>query len=147
MDIYIPAAVEQRHLQPEVVNLSDCYGNERILVVDDMPEQRDIARKMLEKLGYTVTSAASGEEAVAAIDRMEVDLLVLDMIMPPGIDGLETYRRIIARHPGLRAIITSGYSASERVTALQEMGAGAYVRKPYSIEAIACAVRQELDRI
>ena len=66
--------------------------------------------------------------------------------MPPGIDGLETYRRIIARHAGIRVVITSGYTASERVSELQRMGAGTYIRKPYTFETIGQAVRKELDK-
>ena len=61
-------------------------------------------------------------------------------------DGLETYRRIIADHPGQKAIVTSGYSESDRVKDLLQLGAGAYVRKPYTLESIGSAVRMELDR-
>ena len=75
-----------------------------------------------------------------------VDLLVLDMVMLPGIDGLETYRRICEKHPHQKAIIASGFSESERVKALQALGAGAYLRKPYTLEKIGMAVRRELDR-
>ena len=68
------------------------------------------------------------------------------MIMDPGIDGLETYNRIIQIHPGQKAIIASGYSESERVKEAQKLGAGAYVRKPYLMEKLALAIRLELDR-
>ena len=121
-------------------------GDETILVVDDVADQRDIARRMLGKLGYTVVTAASGEEAVAYLSTNKVDLVVLDMIMPPGIDGLETYRRIVTHHPGQKAFVASGFSENERVSALQELGAGEYLRKPYSLEKIGLAVRHELDR-
>ena len=76
-----------------------------------------------------------------------MDLLVLDMVMLPGIDGLETYRRICEKYPRQKAIIASGYSESERVKALQALGAGGYLRKPYTMEKIGMAVRFELDRI
>lgn len=66
------------------------------------------------------------------------------MIMDPGIDGLETYRRIINIHPGLRAVITSGFSESERVHEARKLEAGLYVRKPYRLETIARAVRDVL---
>jgi DNA-binding NarL/FixJ family response regulator len=68
------------------------------------------------------------------------------MIMDPGIDGLETYRRILEIHPAQKAIIASGYSESERVKEAQRLGAGAYVKKPYLMEKMAVAVRKELDR-
>jgi DNA-binding NarL/FixJ family response regulator len=66
--------------------------------------------------------------------------------MDPGIDGLETYRRILELHPTQKAIIASGYSESERVKEAQKLGAGAYVKKPYLMEKMALAVREELDR-
>lgn len=119
---------------------------ERILVVDDMPEQRQIAAAMLEKLGYSVRTAASGEEAVSYLVLNQADLVILDMIMDPGIDGLETFRQIRALHPQQKAVIASGFSENERVRAAQAMGAGAYIRKPYTFEKIGQAVRAELDR-
>ena len=121
-------------------------GNETILVVDDIEEQRDIATRMLGRLGYHVTAVSSGEEALAYLQAHTVDLLVLDMIMDPGIDGLETYKRILEKNPRQKAIIASGYSESERVKTLQMLGVGAYVRKPYTLERIGMAVRNELNR-
>jgi DNA-binding NtrC family response regulator len=75
-----------------------------------------------------------------------VDLLVLDMIMEPGIDGLETYRRILKIHPGQKSIIASGYSESVRVKEAQRLGAGTYVKKPYLLKKIGRAIKAELDR-
>ena len=73
-------------------------------------------------------------------------MIVLDMIMDPGIDGLETYQRIVQLHPGQKAIIASGFSESERVKEAQKLGAGAYVKKPYMMAKLALAIRIELDR-
>ena len=145
-DIFLPAT--RLAQDPERRNwvLEDYIGCERILVVDDVAEQREIAVRMLAKLGYAVEAAQSGEAAVTQVAECPYDLLVLDMIMHPGIDGLETYRRVTARCPGQRAIIASGFSESDRVRELQALGAGAYVRKPYTLEKIAVAVRRELDR-
>lgn len=146
-DIYLPATREVSTNKNRRVVLQDYVGTERILVVDDVAEQRDIAVRMLGKLGYAVTSLPSGEKAVEFLQTHTVDLLVLDMVMLPGIDGLETYRRICEKHPKQKAIIASGYSESERVKALQALGAGIYLRKPYTLEKIGMAVRRELDRI
>jgi len=68
------------------------------------------------------------------------------MIMDPGIDGLETYRRILELHPRQKAIIASGFSETERVRLAQDLGAGAFLRKPYILEKIGLLVRQELDK-
>ena len=78
--------------------------------------------------------------------EQSVDLVILDMIMDPGIDGLETYRRILQRHPGQKAIVASGFSEDERVREIMALGAGAYLPKPYLMEALGLAVRRELDR-
>lgn len=144
--LYFPAMATNDVLKK---NLSgeDYSGNgERVLVVDDSAEQHEIAESMLTKLGYTVTSVVSGEMAVEYLADHQVDLVLLDMIMPPGIDGLETYRRIIKMHPGQKAVIASGYSETDRVREAQRLGAGAYIRKPYHIEKLGLAVKRELMR-
>lgn len=129
-------------------NLEDApkTGNEKILLVDDDDIQMDVSTRMLKKLGYQVEIARSGIEAVGKTKDNKFDLIVLDMIMPPGIDGAETYRRILEFHPKQKAIIVSGYSESERVLLAQKLGAGEFVRKPISFNIIARAVRTELDR-
>jgi two-component system, cell cycle sensor histidine kinase and response regulator CckA len=119
---------------------------ESILVVDDVKEQRELAASMLERLGYRVAAAAGGEEAIAYVKNNKADLVVLDMIMDPGMDGMDTYLGMIEISPGQKAIIVSGFSETDRVRQAQEMGAGAFVRKPYILEKIGLAVRKELDR-
>jgi YesN/AraC family two-component response regulator len=89
---------------------------------------------------------SSGEEAVAYLKGNKADILVLDMIMPPGIDGLETYQRVQVINPKQKAIIVSGFSETERVKEAQKLGAGAYVKKPYVMEKIGSAIRDELNR-
>ena len=65
--------------------------------------------------------------------------------MAPGIDGLETYKRINSKYPQQRAIIASGYSETERVREVQIVGTGKYVKKPYTIEKIGVAIKSELN--
>lgn len=146
IDIYLP--VTRKALTPEQtpVSLDTLRGTETILVVDDIPEQREIAIEVLSTLGYKVESVSSGEEAVSHLRQHPVDLLLLDMIMDPGIDGLETYRRIRAFKPAQKAIIVSGYSETDKVKETMKLGAGAYVKKPYVLEKIGKAIREELDK-
>ena len=118
---------------------------ETILIVDDVETQREIATGILEKLNYKPVSVPSGELAIDYLKTQAADLLLLDMIMEPGLDGLETYKRIVALHPGQKAVIASGYSETERIKAAQSLGAGQYIRKPYSIEKLGLAIRKELD--
>jgi two-component system cell cycle sensor histidine kinase/response regulator CckA len=122
-------------------------GNgESILIVDDVEQQRQIATMMLNRIGYSVNSVPSGEAAVEYIKNKSADLIVLDMIMDPGIDGLETYKKILRHKPDQKAIIASGFSETWRVKEAQRLGAGAYVKKPYTIDKIGQAVAAELGR-
>ena len=146
--IYLPACRQTSSPTQARPTIEDYRGRgESVLVVDDIKEQRAIASGILTKLGYRVDSVAGGEQAIAYLQEKAVDLIVLDMIMDPGIDGLETYQRIVELHPGQKAIIASGYSESERVKEAQKLGAGAYVKKPYLMENLALAIRMELDRL
>ncbi|MGZ6210560.1 MAG: response regulator, partial [Syntrophales bacterium] len=95
---------------------------------------------------YKVDTVASGEEAIEFVKKQPVDLLILDMIMDPGIDGLETYRRIIEIHKYQKTIIVSGFAMTERVRKTQSLGAGSYLKKPYLLEKIGIAIRRELDK-
>ncbi len=145
--IYFPITREDPAEVKRCLTIEDYKGKgESILVVDDVEEQRNIASGMLKKLGYSVRSVSSGNEAVEYLKDHPTDLLLLDMIMDPGIDGLETYKRALQLHPEQKAIIASGFSESENVKEAQNLGAGPYIRKPYLLEKIGIAVRAELDK-
>ena len=145
--LYFPVTEEPAADEKMSVPISHYMGQgESILVVDDVREQRELAAAMLAKLNYRVAKAGSGEEAVEYLRTHRADLLVLDMIMDPGMNGLETYEKITEMHPGQRAIIVSGYSESAIVSQAQALGAGEYVKKPYVLERLGLAVRRELDK-
>ncbi len=133
------------HPTPPPLELFQGHG-ETILVVDDIPEQREIAVNLLTRLQYDVCAVASGEAAIAHVRKTQVDLLILDMIMDPGIDGLDTYRAVLANRPDQKAIIASGFAETGRVKEAQRLGVGAYVKKPYTMEKIGMAIRRTLDR-
>jgi two-component system, cell cycle sensor histidine kinase and response regulator CckA len=146
--LYLPATRQEKASKATPVLMDQYRGHgETILVVDDLKEQREIATRILNQLGYKTKPAASGEEAVDIIRKEKADLVVLDMIMDPGMDGLDTYQRILEIHPRQKAIIVSGFSETKRVNSAQALGAGTYVRKPYVIEKLGQAVRGELDRV
>ncbi|MCG6537821.1 MAG: response regulator, partial [Syntrophales bacterium LBB04] len=111
-----------RDLVPEgeaKIPLEEYMGHgESVLVVDDVAEQRQVATEILTGLGYQVHAVASGEEAVEYLKGNKADILVLDMVMDPGIDGLETYRRVREINQYQRAIIVSGFSETDRVFSL-----------------------------
>lgn len=121
-------------------------GTENVLVVDDDPIQREVALKLLAKLGYKAHAVDSGEKALDFIKENPQDLILLDMIMPEGIDGAEAYKRALEINPNQKAIIVSGYTETDRVKEAQNLGAGSFVRKPLTLKTIAHVVRKELDR-
>jgi PAS domain S-box-containing protein len=145
--LYFPVTRKELTMQQQKVPKEQYMGKgESVLVVDDIAEQRDVATGLLKKLGYEVHTVSGGEEAVEYLKRDRADILVLDMIMAPGIDGLETYKRVLELNPKQKAILVSGFSETDRVRKAQKLGAGAYVKKPYIMEKIGLAIRDELNR-
>ena len=126
--------------------LSNLRGNgQKILVVDDQKSQREIASRLLTRLGYQPLMAKSGEEAVEFIKQSSVDLVLLDMLMDPGINGCETYQQIIKYVPGQKAIITSGYSSNEDINRAMDLGVSQFIKKPYSLQELAQALKLEIN--
>jgi PAS domain S-box-containing protein len=145
--LYFPATRQETEAKLESIPIENYSGHgEIILVVDDIAEQREIASHILTKLNYRVETAASGEEAVEYLKSRPVDLVVLDMIMDPGIDGLETYRKMLEISPQQKAIIASGFSASDRITEAQKLGVGTYIKKPYLMGEFGSAIKNELAK-
>jgi len=146
-ELYFPVIREKLAPEARQLGVGDYLGRgEKILVVDDEERQREIACGILSKLGYQAEAVSSGEEAVGYVKEHFVDLIVLDMVMPRGMGGKETYEEIIKLRPGQKAIIASGYAKTEEVEAAQKLGAGRYVRKPYTLEKIGEAVKSELHK-
>ncbi|MFH1155928.1 MAG: ATP-binding protein [Pseudomonadota bacterium] len=119
---------------------------ETIVVVDDILEQRDMAATYLKRMGYRVMTMGSGEDAVNYLSTRSADLLILDMIMAPGMDGLETFKRILELHPTQKAIIASGFSETDRVREALRLGAGFYLKKPYLLQDLGRTVKEELEK-
>jgi DNA-binding NtrC family response regulator len=84
------------------------------------------------------------EVSSSYLEKNTVDLIVLDMILNGGMDGLETYKRIIELHPGQKAIIASGFAETGQVQETQKLGAGSCIRKPYTLQQLSVAVWKEL---
>jgi signal transduction histidine kinase/ActR/RegA family two-component response regulator len=145
--VYLPLTSELASVTKYPYAQEEIKGQgESILVVDDVGEQREIAVKLLQRMGYSVHAVGSGEEAIEYLKMNSVDLLILDMIMDPGIDGLETYKKILEIRPRQKAIIASGFSETERVKEALTLGAGAYLRKPFLYSQVGAVVRTELDK-
>jgi signal transduction histidine kinase len=143
--LYLPATRCVSANKKPVFDLEDYRGQgESVLVIDDMAEQREIACAILDRLGYRVSVVETGEKAIEHLRATPADLLVIDMIMDPGADGLDTYRAVKSLVPMQKAVIASGFAETERVREALKLGVGAYVRKPYTIERLGAAIKKAL---
>jgi PAS domain S-box-containing protein len=140
--VYLPVVKAESKAEEKTV--IDIRGSEKILVVDDMEEQRELAATILSSMGYNVKTASGGREAVEYLKTDRVDLVILDMIMEEDFDGLDTYREIIKIRPGQKAIIASGFSETERVKEAEKLGVGKYIRKPYNMQILGKVIREVL---
>ena len=146
-ELYFPITRDESISKASSIPLNQLRGNgELILVVDDVDSQREISCQMLEILGYRYMEVSSGEKAIEYLKGGRADLVLLDMIMAPGISGRETYEQIVKIHPGQKALIISGYTETEDVVAIQNLGAGGYVKKPFTIEALGRGIKKELTK-
>jgi CheY-like chemotaxis protein len=144
-DLYFPITREKILDKKASIMLEQIKGEgEKILVIDDIESQREISCKMLDILGYHCVSVASGEEAIAYLKKNRVDLILLDMIMDPGIGGRETYEQIVKIYPKQKAVIASGFSETEDVVAIQKLGAGQYIKKPFTLLGLGTVIKKEL---
>ena len=145
-DLYFPITREPVARHSPSLPLETLRGHgERVLVVDDVAVQGEIACRMLTRLGYHADFVTSGGEAVARVQSHPVDLLLLDMIMVPGLSGRETYARIVEIQPHQKAIIVSGFAETEEVRQTQALGAGQFLKKPLTMERLGMAVQQALS--
>jgi len=144
--LYFPVSKEEGIDQAENDKTEELTSNsERILIVDDEPQMRDIAGQMLRPLGYKVDSVCSGELAIKFVKDNPVDLIVIDMLMEPGMNGRQTYEEILKLYPDQKAIITSGFSESDDVKATFQLGAGGFIKKPYSMAQLSRAVQEAIN--
>ncbi len=119
-------------------------ARERILAVDDELRYREIIRFNLETAGYVVACTAGGEQALAAFDEHEPDLIVLDLMLP-GIDGFEVCRRVRERSTCPIIMLTAKGAEEDKVRGLR-LGADDYVTKPFSAQELLARVEAVLRR-
>lgn len=143
--LYFPITRDALPKPKPSLPIESLSGNgESILIVDDVESEREITSEMLQKLNYKTKAVSSGEEAIAYLKDHTVDLVLLDMIMDPGIDGRQTYKKIIAIHPNQKAIIVSGFAETDALKQTRRLGAGQYLKKPVRLEELGIALKKEL---
>jgi PAS domain S-box-containing protein len=146
-ELYFPITMGEISEDDRPISIDDYKGKgETILVVDDVGSQREITCKMLEILGYKPESVPSGETAVEYLTKNTADLLILDMIMDPGINGRETFSRIKKILPNQKAIIVSGFAETTDVKETIKLGAHQFLEKPLTLAQVAQAVKEVLKK-
>jgi len=144
--LYFPVNKQENVIQSHDNKLEKLHGNnEHILIVDDEAQLRDIASRMLVALGYNAVAVSSGEAAIEFVKKTPVDLIVIDMLMGPGMNGRQTYEEIIRIYPNQKAIIASGFSKSDDVKASLQLGAAGFIKKPYSMKQLGLVVKEALQ--
>ncbi|MDH4205876.1 MAG: PAS domain S-box protein [Desulfobacteraceae bacterium] len=143
--LYLPATekdVKKEKRAPDKI----VKGKETILFVDDESTVIEGCEGMLNKMGYNVSIAGSGKEALEIYKRKsdEIDMVILDMIMPE-MSGGETYDRLKEMNPDIKVLLASGYSIKGQATEILKRGCNGFIQKPFNMEALSMKIREILD--
>jgi two-component system cell cycle sensor histidine kinase/response regulator CckA len=143
--IYLPASGKQL-IKEKIRHEAVLTGSEMILLVDDEKMVADISKDMLEKLGYKIVVATGGNEAIKLLKtiRNQVDLVILDMIMPD-MSGGETFNRLRAIKPDVKILLSSGYSLNGQASEIMQRGCNGFIQKPFNMKQISRKIREILD--
>ena len=144
-DIYLPVS-EKAVVEETVTPLPTTGGTETILLVDDETMILDVNRELLAAMGYRVHAAGSGQEAIAVYmeKKNDIDMVILDMVMP-GLSGGETFNRLKEINPGVKVLLSSGYSLNIQAQEILDRGCRGFLQKPFRIENLLQKVREVLN--
>ena len=117
----------------------------RVMVIDDDPGVRDYMEALVSRQGYRVYAAADGEQALARLDDVKPDLVTLDVVLP-GMDGLETLRRIKQRMPDVPVVMLSGHGQARNIVEAMRLGASDFLRKPFEVEELELAFQKAVEK-
>jgi two-component system nitrogen regulation response regulator NtrX len=120
-------------------------GSGQILLVDDEANIRRMLGALLRSEGFAVTEAASGNAALLLLDKTDPDVVLLDLMMPPGPDGLETLTRMRDRGSSAPVIMMSGKAQLTDAVRAVKLGAFQFLEKPLTLEAVLVTVRSALE--
>ena len=143
MTVYLPVTDEIAVEETAAEAPRPSLGHESVLVAEDELMVRQSARGILERGGYKVTEAASGEEALRLAEGAPIDLLVTDLVMP-GIGGVELARRLRQHQPSLAVLFVSGYPG-DNPPDLLDLTRARYMQKPFTTQSLLDGVRRVLD--
>ena len=145
--IHLPISAKALQKGKTILDETLYKGDETILLVDDEAVMLEVGTEMLNKLNYKVISAISGKEAVELLMKKkdEIHLTILDMIMPE-MNGSETFNLMNQIQPGLKVLVSSGYSLSEDAARISKLGCNSFIQKPFDIYRISSKIREVLDK-
>ncbi len=144
-ELYFPTTRGRHKSTDGTVNLDSLLGKgEKVLIIDDEENQRLLTSSLLKRLGYTPCTVENGEQAIRFLKEVPVDLLLLDLLMEPGMNGYETFKEIRRFLPNQRAVVTSGYHNHPDREKIRALGVSRYLPKPLSVTHLAMAIQQEM---
>ncbi len=117
----------------------------RVLVIDDDPGVRDYLEALVSRQGYQVFAVADGEHALKTLDETSPDLVTLDVVLP-GIDGLETLRKLKQKLPEVPVVMLSGHGQARTIVEAMKLGASDFLRKPFEVEELELAFQKALEK-
>ena len=122
-------------------------GKGTVLLVDDDESVRGVGRKMLERIGFTVVTAADGAQAIARFRERADDIIcaIVDLTMPH-VDGAETFQELRRMRPGVRVILSSGYNEQDVTQRFVGKGLAGFIQKPYQLSALVSVLQEVLAK-
>ncbi|MEE4264309.1 MAG: response regulator [Desulfobacteraceae bacterium] len=120
---------------------------ETVLLVDDEEIVIGVGRQMLEKLGFSVLTAASGREAIDIykVNKDRIGLVVLDMIMP-GMGAGDTYNGLQAIDPAIKVLLSSGYGVDEQTNEILQRGCKGFIQKPFNMQVLSDKIEEVMKK-
>ena len=144
-NIFLPAS-GKKIIKEKMIHNEILKGSETVLLVDDEDIIIDVGRDLLEKLGYEVLTAKGGIEAVEIYktSRENIDIVILDMVMPK-MGGGDTYEKLKSVDPGVKVLLSSGYSIDGQASRILSRGCNGFIQKPFDIKSLSLEMRRIID--
>jgi two-component system cell cycle sensor histidine kinase/response regulator CckA len=147
LKVLFPASQHGEVREPTSLVRGVYEGKGTVLLVDDDESVRAVGRKMLERIGFTVVTAADGADAIARFRERADDIIcaIVDLTMPH-VDGAETFRELRRMRPGVRVILSSGYNEQDVTQRFVGKGLAGFIQKPYQLTTLLAVMKEVLEK-
>jgi CheY-like chemotaxis protein len=145
-EVYLPASDMSLGRDKVVPSPKLLKGSETVLFVDDEEMNVETSQQILEALGYTVLTAQNGPEAIDVFKKSNgaITLVILDMVMP-GMNGGEVFDVLKSINPGVKVLLSSGYSMTGEAAKIMDRGCAGFIQKPYDVSSLSVKIRNIMD--